>query len=121
MNGSGCRDTVSVLRISLNTVLRHLKTITEPSSANVELGAEAVICCEADEQWSSVRCKGNQCWLFYAYDQIRKRALAHVVGPRNALTLKRLLGLLTEFNTAFYMTGEPPQPAMLSAKNIRSV
>jgi transposase-like protein len=25
MNGSGCRDTARVLRISLNTVLRHLK------------------------------------------------------------------------------------------------
>lgn len=27
MNGSGCRDTARVLRISLNTVLRHLKNL----------------------------------------------------------------------------------------------
>ncbi|NJD84770.1 hypothetical protein EWM60_01115 [Candidatus Erwinia dacicola] len=26
------------------------------------------MCCEADEQWSYVRCKGNQRWLFYACD-----------------------------------------------------
>ncbi|EFB5409140.1 hypothetical protein ACE1GP_002550 [Escherichia coli] len=28
MNGSGCRDTARVLKISLNAVLRHLKTCT---------------------------------------------------------------------------------------------
>ena len=27
MNGSGCRDTARVLKISLNTVLRHLKNL----------------------------------------------------------------------------------------------
>ncbi|WP_261137393.1 IS1 family transposase [Serratia quinivorans] len=48
---------------------------------NVEPGAEVVICCEADEQWSYVRCKGNQRWLFYAYDRIRKRVLAHAFVP----------------------------------------
>lgn len=30
MNGSGCRDTARVLRISLNTVLRHLKNLHHP-------------------------------------------------------------------------------------------
>jgi len=40
--------------------------------------------------------------LFYAYDRIRKRALAHVFGPRNASTLQRLLALLSKFNIAFY-------------------
>lgn len=65
MNGSGCRDTARVLRISLNTVLRHLKKLTPHQVAqNVEPGAEVVICCEADEQWSYVRCKGNPRWLF---------------------------------------------------------
>jgi insertion element IS1 protein InsB len=67
-----------------------------------------VICCEADEQWSYVRCKGNQRWLFYAYDRIRKRVIAHVFGPRNALTLKRLLVLLSQFSIAFYMTDAWP-------------
>lgn len=54
---------------------------------NVEPEAEVVIFCEADEQWSYVRCKDNQHWLFYAYDRIRKRAIAHVFGSRNAPTL----------------------------------
>ena len=74
----------------------------------MEPGAEVVICCEADEQWSFVRCKGNQRWLFYAYDRIRKRVLAHVFGLRNALTLQRLLALLSQFNIAFYMTDAWP-------------
>ncbi|EMG9895046.1 MULTISPECIES: IS1 family transposase [Enterobacteriaceae] len=109
MNGSGCRDTARVLKISLNTVLRHLKNFApNPVAQNVEPGAEVVICCEADEQWSYVRSKGNPRWLFYAYDRIRKRVLAHVFGPRNALTLRRLLALLSQFNIAFYMTDAWP-------------
>ena len=75
---------------------------------NVEPGAEVVICCEADEQWSYVQNKGHPRWLFYAYDRIRKRVLAHVFGPRNALTLRRLLVLLSQFNIAFYMTDAWP-------------
>ena len=67
-------------------------------------GAEVVICCEADEQWSYVRYRG----LFYAYDRINKRVLAHVFGPRNALTLRRLLALLSQFTVAFYMTDAWP-------------
>ncbi|HHB8001423.1 MULTISPECIES: IS1 family transposase [Klebsiella] len=109
MNGAGCRDTVRVLDISLNTVLRHLKNLAPKQVAqHIEPGAEVVICCEADEQWSFVRCKGNPRWLFYAYDRIRKRVLAHVFGPRNAVTLKRLLALLSKFNIAFYMTDAWP-------------
>ncbi len=33
MNGSGCRDTARLLKISLNTVLRHLKTCPASGSA----------------------------------------------------------------------------------------
>ena len=75
---------------------------------HVEPGAEVVICCEADEQWSYVHSKSNQRWLFYAYDRIRKRVLAHVLGPRNALTLQRLLVLLKQFNIVFWMTDAWP-------------
>ncbi|HGF1350855.1 TPA: IS1 family transposase, partial [Klebsiella pneumoniae] len=109
MNGAGCRDTARVLDISLNTVLRHPKKLAPKQVAqHIEPGAEVVICCEADEQWSFVRCKGNPRWLFYAYDRIRKRVLAHVFGPRNAVTLQRLLALLSKFNIAFYMTDAWP-------------
>ncbi|HEI6905442.1 TPA: IS1 family transposase [Yersinia enterocolitica] len=109
MNGSGCRDTARLLKISLNTVLRHLKNLPPASgSAKREPGAEVVICCETDEQWSYVRCKGNLRWLFYADDRIRKRVIAHVFGPRNALTLQRLLVLLGQFTIAFYMTDTWP-------------
>ncbi|GKJ58263.1 hypothetical protein NUKP32_44600 [Klebsiella variicola] len=54
--------------------------------------------------------------MFYAYDRIRKRALAHVFGPRNASTLQRLLALLSKFNIAFYMTDAwPVYKVLLSA------
>lgn len=52
MNGSGYRDTTLGLGIGLNTVLNHLKTVTETASISrrVELRAEVVIYYEADEQ-----------------------------------------------------------------------
>lgn len=77
-------------------------------AGNIDPSAEIVICCEADEQWSFVRKKANPRWLFYAYDRIRKRVLAHAFGPRNAQTLKQLLALLSRFKVAFYMTDAWP-------------
>nr|ULG19865.1 transposase [Yersinia frederiksenii]ULG19901.1 transposase [Yersinia frederiksenii] len=63
-----------------------------------------------------MRCKGTPRWLFHAYDRIRKRALAHVFGPRNAATLQRFLTLLSKFNIAFYMTdARPVYKVLLSA------
>lgn len=63
-----------------------------------------------------MRCKGNPRWLLYAYERIRKRALAHVFGPRNASTLQRLLALLSKFTIAFYMTDVwPVYKVLLSA------
>ena len=54
--------------------------------------------------------------MFCAYDRIRKRALAHVFGPRNAPTLQRLLALLNRFNIAFYITDAlPVYKVLLSA------
>jgi IS1 family transposase len=94
-----------------------LKKISPKQVAeNIDPKAEAVICCEADEQGSYVRCKANPRWLFYADDRIRKRALAHVFGPRNTSTLQRLLALLSKFNIAFYMTDAwPVYKVLLSA------
>ncbi|EEW3158926.1 IS1 family transposase [Escherichia coli] len=116
MNGSGCRDTARVLKISLNTVLRHLKNFAPLQAAQrIEPRAEIVICCEADEQWSYVKSGSNPRWLFYACDRIRKRVLAHVFGPRTARTLLRLLALLSQFNIAFYMTDAWPVYQMLLA------
>jgi IS1 family transposase len=83
---------------------------------NISPETVVVICCEADEQWSYVRCKGNPRWLFYAHDRIRKRALTHAFGLKNASTLRRLLALLSQFNIAFYMTDAwPVYKVLLSA------
>lgn len=68
MNGSGYRDTARVLDISLNTVLRHQKLESKQRAQHV--AAEIVICCEANEPWSFVRCKHNPRWLFYAIRMI---------------------------------------------------
>lgn len=59
ISSSGCRDTVRVLDISLNTPPPSKKLGPRQQAQHVELGAEVVICCKADEQWSFIRCKGN--------------------------------------------------------------
>ncbi|MEY4476313.1 MAG: hypothetical protein RL248_2080 [Pseudomonadota bacterium] len=95
------------------------KTISPKQVAdNISPETVVVICCEADEQWSYVRYKGNPRWLFYAHDRIRKRALAHAFGLRNASTLRRLLALLSQFNIAFYMTDAWPVYKVLLSEQV---
>ncbi|MBD2785602.1 hypothetical protein ID858_00445 [Xenorhabdus sp. DI] len=36
--------------------------------------------------------------LFYAYDRIRQKAIAHILGPKTKKTLMRLMALLAPFN-----------------------
>jgi len=57
-----------------------------------------------DEQWGWVGSKRRQHWLWYAFDTKRKKAIAHVFGPRTKQTLEHLLGLLKKFSIGFFTT-----------------
>ncbi|MDE9455963.1 IS1 family transposase [Xenorhabdus bovienii] len=76
------------------------KSVTEA----IKPGTEVIVCCEMDEQWSYVKSKKQPRWLFYVYNRIRRKVIAHVFGPRTKKTLMRLLALLTPFNIVIYMT-----------------
>lgn len=70
-----------------------------------------------DEQWSYTQTKARQRWLFYAYDRIRKKVVAHVFGERTMETLERLLSVLSAFDIVFWMTdGWPLYEARLKGK-----
>ncbi|MEW9809321.1 MAG: IS1 family transposase [Candidatus Symbiodolus clandestinus] len=47
---------------------------------------DLALICEMDEQWDFVGNKSRQHWLWYAFDTKRKRAIAHVFGPRTKQT-----------------------------------
>ncbi|PHM28809.1 transposase [Xenorhabdus budapestensis] len=67
-------------------------------------GTEVIVCGEMDEQWSYVKSKKQPRWLFYAYDKLRRKVIAHVFGPRTKKTLMRLMALLAPFNIVVCMT-----------------
>lgn len=54
--------------------------------------------------WSFVGNKKNQRWLWYAWEPRLRRIIAHVFGRRSKKTLGKLLGLLSDFNVAFWCT-----------------
>ena len=80
INGSGIRDTARVLDINKNTVINTLKKKADSvvqvnpnfnnlnSKKNLEVSLELACEVELDEQWSFVRKKSNQCWLWHAVD-----------------------------------------------------
>ncbi|CAK1217853.1 IS1 family transposase [Escherichia coli] len=58
-----------------------------------------------------------QCWLFYAYDRLRKTVVAHVFGERTMATLGRLMSLLSPFDVVIWMTdGWPLYESRLKGK-----
>jgi IS1 family transposase len=78
---------------------------THESGLSVEVarclpGPEA----QADEQWSFVRHKKNQRWLWYAIDSAIGRVLAFVFGRRTDEVCRSLLEKLAVFNVARYFT-----------------
>lgn len=60
--------------------------------------------CEVDEQWSFVRNKKNQRWLWYAWEPRYKRVIAHAFGKRDTETFNELQRLLSTFTIPFYCT-----------------
>ena len=81
-------------------------------------GEEQVLICQMDEQWSFVGNKGNQRWLFYAWEPRYQKVIAHVFGRRTKATLNRLIALIKPYKFRFYCTDDwHPYSAELSEDN----
>ncbi len=118
MNNLGIRDTASVLSISINAVMRILKNSPPRNVTNLPIDkAEIKIICEVDEQGSFVANKKNQRWLWYAWEPLFKRIIAHVFGRRDTSTLQRLLDLLAPFQVAFFCTDNFTAYSILPSAN----
>ena len=61
---------------------------------------------ELDEQWSFVREKGNQRWLWLAIDHMTGKVLAYVFGRRKDKVFIRLQALLTPFKVSLFYTDD---------------
>jgi IS1 family transposase len=61
---------------------------------------------ELDEQWSFVRKKGNQRWLWLAIDHITGKVLAYVFGRRKDKVFNRLQALLEPFKVRLFYTDD---------------
>lgn len=119
INGAGIRDTSRVLGINKTTVISTLKKkgsglvqvnpnirkIGISSDRNIHLG---LVCQEAeiDEQWSYVREKSNQRWLWHAIDHATNTVLAYVFGKRKDEVFKELKALLEPFGIKKFFTDD---------------
>jgi len=67
-----------------------------------------LVCKEAelDEQWSFVKKKSNQRWLWYAIDHATNTVLAYVLGKRKDIVFKQLKRLLDPFGISRYYTDD---------------
>ncbi|MDB2384438.1 IS1 family transposase [Endozoicomonas sp.] len=116
INSAGIRDTFRVLDVSKTTVIKSLKSkesllqhvnpniktigIDESSSVHVQPACDIA---ELDEQWSYVKDKSNQRWLWLAIDHDRGVVLAYVFGRRKDEVFQRLKALLEPFGISrFY-------------------
>ena len=61
---------------------------------------------ELDEQWSFVRKKSHQRWLWLAIDHITGKVLAYVFGKRKDKVFIRLQALLKPFNVKLFYTDD---------------
>jgi IS1 family transposase len=61
---------------------------------------------ELDEQWSFVRKKGNQRWLWLAIDHMTGKVLAYVFGRRKDKVFIRLQALLEPFKVKLFYTDD---------------
>ncbi|OTA16214.1 transposase [Xenorhabdus vietnamensis] len=69
-------------------------TFTISGNKAISPDTEVIVCCKMDELRSYVKSKHKPRWLFYSYDRIRRKVIAHVFGPRTKKALKRLMVLL---------------------------
>jgi len=69
-----------------------------------KLDIEFCVEAELDEQWSFVKKKSNQMWLWYAIEKQNKRVSAFVFGKRTDNAFESLLGLLKNIHIDKYYT-----------------
>lgn len=117
LNGSGTRDIARVLGIDKNTVTARLKKI-ETQAVNpyvidkqeahrlALLGEIICLAVSIDEQWSYVKSKANQRWLWYALEKRSGKVLAFVFGKRSDEAFLQLKVLLSGFNIGRYYSDE---------------
>lgn len=79
------------------------KLLEEASGLTVHLTCEEA---ELDEQWSFVRKKSNQRWIWYAVDHATNTLLAYVFGRRKDDVFKQLKDLLEPFNIKRFYTDD---------------
>ena len=71
------------------------------------MGASVLLTCEEveiDEQWSFVKNKSNQRWIWYAVEHSTNTILAYVFGKRKDVVFKELQALLEPLNIERYYT-----------------
>ncbi|CDZ76661.1 IS1 transposase [Legionella massiliensis] len=77
-------------------------------ATNTELKQQPIlllpVALELDEQWSFVRDKSNQRWLWLALNHYSSEILAYTFGDRTDKTCKQLQHLLEPFNITQYFT-----------------
>ncbi|ENF4439120.1 IS1 family transposase, partial [Salmonella enterica subsp. enterica serovar Anatum] len=118
MNNAGIRDTARALHISINAVVRTFKKLSPRCVTTHPLdNLQIQLICEVDEMWSFVGNKKQQRWLWYAWEPRLKRIIAHAFGGRSKKTLRKLLGLLSGFNVAFWCTDNFSAYELLPGKN----
>jgi insertion element IS1 protein InsB len=71
-----------------------------------QLGAIICFSVSVDEQWSFVKSKVNQRWLWYALEKRSGRVLAFVFGKRSDEAFLQLKGLLARFNIRRYYSDD---------------
>lgn len=118
VNGSGVRDTARVLGVGKGTVIATLKKKSaEVVAVNPCVGSQEIdveirhlidppLNAQADEQWSFVRNKKNQRWLWYAIDAATGCILSFVFGRRQDEACGRLMANLKAFNIRTYYTDD---------------
>ena len=84
---------------------------------------------QADEQWSFVRNKKNQRWLWYAIDSATGQILSFVFGRRTDEVCEKLISTLKGFNISKYFTDDwasyakyiPPDKHVIGKKGTQKI
>ena len=112
MNANGIRDTARILKISPTTVidrlkqqadkrvqfnLNYLNALSPEEKKKIRPKMRLVQEAEADEMWSYVGKKEQQCWLWHVIDHRTGKILAYALGRRTDQVYHQLRKLLRPF------------------------